>query len=67
MTNAEMSVKLDNMDKRLRNTETALVALWSLTKDTFPSHALEVADNMMEGYFEAQERLNGFSDDTFFE
>jgi len=44
-----------DLEKRLANTEAALIALWSLTKDTMPQEVFNNTDNMMNEYFDANE------------
>lgn len=67
MDDDEIKRRVENLETRLRNTETALIALWSLTKYTFPQQAFESVDRMMEKYFESQVKLGGFTEDAFFE
>jgi hypothetical protein len=63
---AEKSRELSVLKSRLHNTEVALVAMWSLIKDSIAIHAVESVDQMMEEYFYHQESLGAFSDDQFF-
>lgn len=49
--------EMTNIEKRLQNTERALVALWALIGETMPHHVIGGASQMMEEYFEAQGAL----------
>ena len=48
---------MSDLEKRLANTEKALVALWSLIQDTLPPAYQEDTDKMMEEYFNANCKL----------
>lgn len=48
---------MTDIEKRLVNTETALVALWSLLEDTFPPAYADSVATMMEEYFDANKSL----------
>ena len=59
---------MTDIEKRLQNTERALIALWSLMKDTMPPAYQEDIDRMVNEYFDANSALgsdfdlsNGFS------
>lgn len=45
------------LEQRLKNTEIALVSLWSLMKNTLPPEHQECIDRMMDEYFEANQKL----------
>jgi len=49
---------MDDLEKRLINTEKALVALWALLKDTVPPAYEEGIEEMMSDYFTASTKLN---------
>jgi len=44
---------MTDLEKRLRNTEMALLGLWTLMKDTMPPSYQEDIDKMMNDYFDA--------------
>jgi len=54
-----------NIEKRLANTEAALVALVTLLKDTLPPTAGNDIDNMMSQYFEANRGLGAFQNGEY--
>lgn len=45
------------LEQRLKNTEIALVTLWSLMKNTLPPEHQECIDRMMSEYFDANKEL----------
>ena len=49
--------KVKILEKRLINTERALLALWSLLEDTMPANKTISIDNMMQEFFEANTDL----------
>lgn len=48
---------MDSVEKRLRNTELALLALWTLMKDTMPPACQDDIDKMMNKYYDANAEL----------
>lgn len=48
---------MDDLEKRLQNTERALIALWGLMKDTMPPAYQDSIDRMINEYFDANESL----------
>lgn len=48
---------MDTLEKRLRNTELALLAMWSLMKDTMPPAYQEDIDKMINEYYDANAAL----------
>jgi len=52
-----MENNTDFLEKRLANTETALVGLWSLMKDTMPPDYQRNIEVMMNEYFDANNKL----------
>ena len=59
---------MNELEKRLANTETALIALWAIMKDTMPPDHQDVIDEMMSDFFGANSSLgSNFNDGTGFE
>ena len=56
---------MNNLEKRLQNTERALIDLWTLLKDTVPPAYADNIDDMMGEYFEANTELGGDFDAGF--
>ncbi len=48
---------MTNIQKRVENTEVALVALWSLIEDTLPQEHREATTQMMNDFFDANVEL----------
>jgi hypothetical protein len=48
---------MNDLEKRLHNTEVMLVSLWALIEDTMPPVYRETIDEMMEDYFNANDSL----------
>ena len=53
---------MTDIEKRLANTESALIALWSLTKETMPPQYQKDIDKMMNEYFDANAKLGATFD-----
>jgi len=48
---------VSDIEKRLQNTERALVALWALMKDAMPPGQQNSIEKMINEYFDANEAL----------
>ena len=48
---------MSELEKRLANTETALLSLWEIMKDTMPPDYQNNIDKMMNDFFEANSGL----------
>lgn len=48
---------MTDLEKRVHNTENALVALWALIQNTIPAENKDHIENMMEEYFNANTDL----------
>ena len=53
---------MTDIEKRLQNTERALIALWSLMKETMPPEYQENIDRMVSEYFDANYALGSVFD-----
>jgi len=58
---------MTNIEKRLQNTERALLALWVLIKDTMPPAYADAVQDMMSDYFDANTELGSDLDTVGFE
>ena len=55
---------MESLEKRLANTEKALLALWSLMQDTMPPDYQRSINKMMNDYFDANDTLGANFDIT---
>lgn len=55
---------MSDLEKRLDNTEKALLSLWALMMDTMPPDYQRDIDKMMSEYFEASSELGATFDIT---
>lgn len=55
---------MSDLEKRLDNTEKALLSLWALMMDTMPPDYQRDIDKMMNEYFEANSGLGATFDIT---
>jgi arylsulfatase A-like enzyme len=56
---------MTNIEKRLINTERALVAFYSLIEDNLTTETKEAVSKMMEEYFDSNVSLGGNFDSNF--
>ena len=52
---------MNDLEKRLANTEAALVGLWALLEDALPPAYQEDIGRFMKYYFDTNEELGGFA------
>ena len=55
---------MNDIEKRLANTEAALVGLWALLQDILPPASQEETERYMRDYFDTNEALGGFKRDS---
>lgn len=55
---------MTDLEKRLLNTEKALLALWALMRDTMPPAYQDDIDRMVNEYFDANNALGAIFDLT---